>query len=175
MSNQISQMLLPEFDQEMRSTRRTLERVPQDKLTWKPHEKSGTMGWLAAHIALIPSWGTMTLTTESLDIAPPGEPAHRIEPATDVAAMLATFDRLVEECRATLAAAADEDFTKPWTLLRTGQPMFTMPRIAVYRSMVMNHMVHHRAQLSVYLRLNDIPVPALYGPSADEGVMTAGA
>jgi uncharacterized damage-inducible protein DinB len=175
MSNQISQMLLPEFDRELATTRKTLERIPQDKLTWKPHEKSGTAGWLAAHIALLPSWGLTALTTESLDIAPPGAPPYRIEPVTDVAAMLATFDEVVKNARAALAAASDEDFSKPWSLLRAGHTMFTMPRFAVYRDMVMNHLIHHRAQLAVYLRLLDVPVPALYGPSADEDVRMASA
>ncbi len=164
----LSQALLPEFDQEMGSTRKTLERVPEDKFDWKPHEKSTTMGGLATHIANLPSWAGRSLKQDEFDLAPPGQPPMRIEPASSREALLATFDQNVAEARAVIAGASDEYFMKPWTLLQGGKTIFTLPRVAVLRSFVMNHMIHHRAQLGVYLRLNDVPVPSVYGPSADE-------
>ena len=170
----ISENLLPEFDHEMANTRKTLERVPEDKFGWKPHEKSGTMGWLATHLATLPSWVTSTIDNDSLDIAPPGGPAFQIPPANSRKQILATFDQNVARARAGLAGARDDQLLKPWTLLAGGRTIFTLPRIAVLRSFVMNHSIHHRAQLGVYLRLNNIPVPATYGPSADEGGMFSG-
>jgi uncharacterized damage-inducible protein DinB len=163
----IAETLLPEFDHEMANTRIVLERVPDDKLTWKPHPKSWDMAHLAHHLATIPSWGADTMNTDSLDYTgyqPPPAPESRAE-------ILAAFDKGVVSARAALAGAADEKFMQNWSLSANGQTFFTMPRIAVLRSFVMNHAVHHRAQLGVYLRLNDIPVPAIYGPSADEGSM----
>jgi uncharacterized damage-inducible protein DinB len=165
----IADSILPEFDHEMANTRKTLERVPDDKFGWTPHEKSMTMGRLAGHLAQMPGWGKDTLTTESFDVAPvdgppvqPSQPKNRQE-------VLALFDKGVAEVRAALAAAKDDQLLKPWSLLAGGKPIFTMPRIAVLRSMILNHSIHHRAQLGVYLRLNNLPVPAIYGPSADEG------
>jgi uncharacterized damage-inducible protein DinB len=159
---------LPEFDQEMANTRRTLERVPEDKLSWKPHQKSPTMGWLASHLAHIPSWVRFTFEQDSLDVEPGGQrPAPRPLPAT-LAEVLSDFDQNVAQAREILRAAADSSFAQPWTLLKNGRAIFTLPRAAVIRSFVLNHLIHHRAQLTVYLRLNDVPVPALYGPSADE-------
>jgi uncharacterized damage-inducible protein DinB len=167
----IAQSLLPEFDQEMAGTRTTLERVPEGKLSWKPHQKSGTMGWLAAHVANLPSWIVITIKQDSLDIAPPGEQPPRPEPPKSTKELLDAFDKNVADARTALAGATDDHLLKPWSLLKTGQVIMTLPRVVCLRSFVMNHTVHHRAQLGVYLRLNDIPVPALYGPSADEGEM----
>ena len=167
----ISAMLLPEFDQEMANTRKTLERVPEDKFDWKPHPKSFTMGALSTHITSMTGWLAGTMTTDRMDIAPAGAPPYKEEPAKSSADLLQKFDTGTKAARAALEAASDESFQTPWSLLATGNVIFTMPRIAVVRSMIMNHMIHHRAQLTVYLRLNDIPVPALYGPSADEGKM----
>lgn len=167
----LSETLLPEFDQEMAGTRKTLERVPEDKLAWRPHEKSWTLADLATHVANVPSWATMTINTEELDIAPPGEEPYREPAAKSRAELLAKFEKGVAEARAALVAASDEHLLASWSLLAGGQNFFTMPRLAVLRSFVMNHMIHHRAQLTIYLRLNDVPVPALYGPSADEGGM----
>ncbi len=167
----LSEALLPEWEHEMANTRTTLERVPENKLGWKPHEKSGTMGWLAGHLANIPSWATFTLAEESLDLAPRGV---RLAPApapNSRGELLETFDKNVAAGRAAIAGASDAQLVKPWTLLSNGKTIFTLPRIAVLRSFVINHTIHHRAQLGVYLRLNNIPVPALYGPSADEGSM----
>jgi uncharacterized damage-inducible protein DinB len=167
----ISAALLPEFDQEMANTRKTLERVPDGKFSWKPHDKSGTMGWLAGHIASMPNWTLVTLNQDSLDMAPGGVQMQQPPPPSTNKDLLATFDKDLPAARAALAAASDEHLLKPWSLLNNGQNILTMPRIACLRAWVMNHSIHHRAQLGVYLRLNDIPVPAIYGPSADEGSM----
>jgi uncharacterized damage-inducible protein DinB len=167
----ISDALLPEFDQEMANTRKTLERVPDDKLGWKPHPKSFAMGSLATHICNMLGWAVDTIKKDSFDVAPVGAPPYKEEPAASQKALLEKFDKNVVPARAAIAAASDEDLLKPWSLLAGGQTLFTMPRIECLRSFVMNHTIHHRAQLTVYLRLNDIPVPALYGPSADEGGM----
>jgi uncharacterized damage-inducible protein DinB len=164
----LSDALLPEFDHEMANTRKTLERVPDEKFGWKPHEKSGTMGWLANHLATLPTWTGYTLNQDSLDLAPTGGSPPRPEPPTSREELLKLFDKNAAEARATIAGASDADFFKPWSLLSGGATLFTMPKVAVLRGFVMNHLIHHRGQLSVYLRLNDIPVPALYGPSADE-------
>lgn len=168
----LSEALLPEFDHEMANTRKTLERVPENKLSWKPHEKSGTMGWLATHLANLPTWVVSTLDKNSLDLAPPGGTAvGPIPPARSRKEVLEMFDKNVAAARAAIAGASDAHLGKPWTLLHGGKTVFTLPRIAVLRSFIMNHSIHHRAQLGVYLRLNNVPVPAIYGPSADEGAM----
>jgi uncharacterized damage-inducible protein DinB len=160
--------MLPEFDHEMANTRKTLERVPEDKFAWKPHEKSTSMGRLASHTAEIPGYACRALGTESFDVAPPGGPRHEFLDASSRKQLLEAFDRNVAQARAAIAAASDEDLLKSWSLMLGGNPIFTLPRIAVLRSFVMNHLIHHRAQLGVYLRLNDVPVPSIYGPSADE-------
>ncbi len=165
----ISKALLPEFDHEMASTRKTLERVPDDKFGWKPHEKSMPMGNLAVHLATLPGWTVQTLTQESLDLAPAGGEPFKLLEAKTTEEVLGIFDKQVAAARAEIAKASDEELMKPWSLLMTGQTIFTLPRAAVLRSFVMSHSIHHRAQLGVYLRLNDIPVPSIYGPSADEG------
>jgi uncharacterized damage-inducible protein DinB len=165
----LNQALLPEFDHEMANTRKTLERVPEDKFAWKPHEKSFSMVGLATHLATLPSWGALTIQRDSIDIAPEGEPPPKNEPAKSVEDLLERFDRNVATTRAALAGATDEDLLRTWTLLKGGKTIFSLPRVAALRSFVMNHNVHHRAQLGVYLRLNDVPVPSIYGPSADEG------
>ena len=165
--------LLPEFDQEMANTRKTLERFPEDKSTWKPHEKSMTMGRLAGHIAELPSLVVPALTTDSLDFSPPGGTPTKPTIATSRADLLALFDKNVAAARAAIATVSDESLMKPWTLLSGGRKIFTLPRGAVIRSMFMNHVIHHRAQFGVYLRLNDIAVPSIYGPSADEGTLAA--
>jgi uncharacterized damage-inducible protein DinB len=167
----LSESLLPEFDQEMANTRKTLERVPEDKLGWKPHEKSMTMGGLATHLSNIPIWAAHAINEDSLDIAPPGEPPYHIQEVASRQEALDAFDQNVAAAREALAGASDEHLLNPWTLLSGGNTIFALPRIAVLRSFVMNHNVHHRAQLGVYLRLNDVPVPSIYGPSADEGGM----
>jgi uncharacterized damage-inducible protein DinB len=165
----ISKTILPEFDHEMANTRKTLERVPDGKFAWKPHEKSMTLGGLATHLANIPSWTAQTFDRDELDIAPPGQPPYRLEEAKSRDALLEAFDKNVSSARAALEAATDENWKGKWSLLMTGKTIFTLPRTAVMRGFVMNHMIHHRAQLGVYLRLLDVPVPSIYGPSADEG------
>ena len=165
----IGQMMLPEFDQEMKNTRTTLERVPDGQWGWKPHEKSGTVGWLAAHLATMPGWLSMTIQTTELDYAPVNGPAYEPPKITNRKELLAEFDKSSGEARTALASVSDADLMQDWTLLAGGQKIFIMPRIACIRGMVMNHLIHHRAQLGVYFRLLNIPVPALYGPSADEG------
>lgn len=165
---QLSKALLPEFDQEMANTRKILERIPEDKLSWKPHVKSFSMGHLATHLAALPNWATITIENEEIDIAPEGQPPPKNEPAKSRNELLDTFDQNVAAARRALASATDERLLKGWTLLSGGKAMMTAPRISVLRSYVMNHIIHHRAQLGVYLRLNDVPVPAMYLNSADE-------
>jgi len=160
--------LLPEFDHEMATARKHLERVPEDKFGWKPHEKSGTMGWLAGHIADLPDWAVLGIKEDSIDLSPGG--VHATPPPTPATReeVLRTFDKNVAAARAAIAGVEDERLQQPWSLLMNGKPILTMPRLGVVRSFVMNHCIHHRAQLGVYLRLNDVPVPSSYGPSADE-------
>ena len=167
----MNQALLGEFDHEMASTRKSLERVPDGKFDRKPHTKSMTMGALAAHIAFIPHWAKLTLDTPNFEVNPPGGQQARPPELKTKADVLAFFDKNVPEARAAIAAASDQSMMTPWSLLNGGKTVFTMPRIGVLRAMIMNHMIHHRAQLGVYLRLNDVPVPSIYGPSADEAGM----
>ncbi len=164
----INQLLLPEFDQESANTRKTLERVPNDKWGWKPHEKSGTLGWLTAHIATLNDWTVATLKTDQLDFAPADGKKYEPPKVTNTKEAVAVFDKLTADARQALAAASDEDMHKPWTLLMGGQKLFTMPKYAVLRGFCFNHLIHHRAQLTMYLRELKVAVPALYGPSADE-------
>jgi uncharacterized damage-inducible protein DinB len=166
-----SEALLPEFDQEVVGIRKTLERIPEDKLGWKPHPKSMTMGGLATHLANLVSWGAIAVDTESLDMAPGGVPMAGPAEVKSRQELLATFDQNVAAARQAIAGAADAHLLRPWALLNNGKQVLSMPRIAVLRTFVMNHAIHHRAQLGVYLRLNDVPVPSIYGPSADEGKM----
>ena len=162
----IAQFLLGEFDMEMANTRKTLERVPDEKMGWTPHPKSFPLGTLARHLSDLPGWVTNTVNRDDLDLSSfPGYPAPEDNRQKD---LLANFDRNVGEARAALAAASDETMLGNWSLLRQGVKLMTLPRIAVVRSFAMNHIIHHRAQLGVYLRLLDIPVPSIYGPSADE-------
>lgn len=164
----IAQSLLPELDQEMVGTRKTLERIPADKFDFRPHPKSFTMIQLATHIANMIGWGRDTLKSDSFDVAPVGGEPYKEDPAGSVAELLEKFDKGLAEFREALANASDADLMANWSLLSGGNPIFTMPRIACLRGMIFNHLIHHRAQLGVYLRMNDVPVPALYGPSADE-------
>lgn len=161
----IKDALLAEFDHEIGTTRKLLERVPDDKLAWKPHEKSMTLGGLATHLGSIPRWAGTILNETSFDLAasPPPEPDR-----TSRAAILSLFDESRGQARAAMDKL-DAEYAAAWTLKRGGQEVFSMPRIAAFRSFVLSHLIHHRGQLSVYLRLNDVPVPAIYGPSADEG------
>jgi|ERR1700681_1245162 uncharacterized damage-inducible protein DinB len=163
----ISAMLLPEFDLEMANTRRTLQRIPTDKFGWQAHPKSFTMGKLATHLATLPTWTGVTLNTSGLDLAVPFD---QPKPAT-TEEVLELFDKNVAEAHAALASAADDVFHQTWTLKNGEHVIFSLPKVAVLRGFVVNHIIHHRGQMTVYLRLNDIPVPSIYGPSADESGM----
>jgi uncharacterized damage-inducible protein DinB len=161
----MSQALLPEFDNEMKSTRRTLERVPDEKFDWKPHEKSMTMGKLAGHLAELPNFATVIINTENLNF---DKGDYKPAVVNNRAEILALFDKYAAEAHEAIAGATDDHLRKPWSLIYQEKKLFDAPRAVALRSMMMNHLVHHRGQLTVYLRLNNIPVPAIYGPSADE-------
>jgi uncharacterized damage-inducible protein DinB len=163
--------LLAEFDHEMATTRRLLERVTDQSLSWTPHAKSMDMARLASHVAELPNWTATTITTDELDMNPPGGPGYQPTVFKEAQAILDTFDKGVAEAKAALEGATDEVLFGNWSLKNGGQTLFTMPKIACLRTWCFNHIIHHRGQLSVYLRLNDIPVPSIYGPSADEGGM----
>ena len=167
----IRDAFLPEFDHEMSTTRKTLERVPEDKADWKPHDTSMPMGRLAGHVAEMIGFGNIVFQGESFDFAPPG--AARMQPTTMTSRkqLLEVFDKNVASARAAISKASDEDFQKTFTLLNGGKTFFAMPRVQLMRSMILNHVIHHRGQLSVYLRMNKVAVPSLYGPSGDEGSM----
>ena len=160
--------ILPEFDREMANTRKVLDRVPEDRVNWQPHPKSHTIGWNANHLAEIPGWVEVTLTTPALDIAPVGAPPYQSPKLATRRELLEVFDRNVAAARKAIAAVKEDSLMQPWSLQSGGNTIFTMPRAAVIRGFVLNHMIHHRAILAVYLRLNNIPVPAIYGPSGDE-------
>ena len=164
----IAQSLLGEWDQEVANTKKMLAAVPDAQENWKPHEKSMSMGRLAAHIAELPEWAGVTVTTSELDLNPPGGEGYKPAVFGSSAANVAAFETKAQAARAAIAGASDEEFMKPWTLKSAGQLIFTLPKIAVMRSFVFSHIIHHRAQLSVYLRLHSVPVPGMYGPSADE-------
>lgn len=159
-----SQTLLPEFDEEMKNTRKLLECVPDGKFNYQPHPKSMTLGRLASHVAEMPMWGKTTLEVELLEMGPDMKPTI----AANQAELLRIFDKGVLEARERIAEATDEDWGKMWTFKYNGKTVMSMPRAAVMRGVVMNHMIHHRAQLGVFLRLNDVAIPGMYGPSADE-------
>ncbi len=167
----LSETILGEFDHEMANTRKTLERVPQDKFGWKPHDKSWSIKELATHLANLPSWTILTLKENLFDMAPKDAPPPKTPEVSTRQEMLEMFDKNVADAYAAIEKTSDEEFMKPWSLLSGGETLFSMPKIAVLRSFVMNHNIHHRAQLGVYLRLNDVPVPAIYGPTADEEMM----
>jgi len=167
----IAQSMLGEFDNEMASTRRTLERVPVDKLSWKPDPKSMSMGRLAGHVAEMVGWGAMVLSTDEFDLAGEYKP---LEP-TSQEQLLSEFDKNAKDARTALEKTTDPQMMAEWKLKMNGNTLMAMPRVAMVRSMVMNHIIHHRAQLTVYFRLNGVPVPGLYGPSADENDMPVAA
>lgn len=164
----IGKSLVPELDHEMAGTRRVLERVPDSLLDWKAHSKSNTVGWVASHLADIPSWADVCVNQDSFDVAPPGGPPHETVLLPSIGEILSHFDKNVAVAREVFSSADDQDLMKPWSLLQGGEVMLTMSRIAVVRTFILNHNIHHRAHLCVYLRLNDVPVPGLYGPSGDE-------
>ena len=160
--------LLPEFDREMGLTRRLLERVPDGQFEWRPHPTSVNLGRLAEHLTEMPLWATITMTRDGIDMTTPRPPDYH-SPDTK-AAVLAQFDTHLKAGRANLVGKTDPEFMAPWTLKAGGKEMFTMPKIVVMRNFVMNHMVHHRGQFSVYLRMLGVAVPSIYGPSGDESM-----
>jgi uncharacterized damage-inducible protein DinB len=164
----LADLLLPEFDEEMAATRRVLERVPDAKATWRPHAKSMPLGRLATHVAELPRWAVHAVTQDELDIAPPGAPAFRPVILESAPAIVALLDENVAAARRAQAATSDAEFAKPWAFKIGGHTMWTKSKLDVYRRTVLNHLVHHRGQLTLYLRLNEVPVPGTYGPSADE-------
>jgi uncharacterized damage-inducible protein DinB len=155
---------VPDFDQEMKNTRKVLERVPTEKFGFTPHAKSKPMIWLAGHVAQLPGWATAALTTDSLTLdgwTPPPPPKNTEE-------LLAEFDKNAAEAAAQIAKATPEQLAGEWSCSYKGNVFMRCPRTEVLRGMVLNHLIHHRAQLTMYLRMADIPVPGMYGPSADE-------
>jgi uncharacterized damage-inducible protein DinB len=163
-----SSSLLPEFDAEMANTRKMLARVPDAQLAWTPHHKSMSLRQLTSHLSEMPVWAIETLAKDDFDISPVDGPPFTPYEMTSVAEALSRFDDHLRQARALLATATDETMMRPWSFKRAGVTLFSMPKAALMRTHVMNHMIHHRGQLGVYLRLNDVPVPGLYGPSADE-------
>jgi uncharacterized damage-inducible protein DinB len=158
----LAETLLPEFDQEMKTTRRLIERVPTEKGKWKPHPKSFPLGHLTQLVVMMPSWITNAVQETSLDLA--NYPGYSYETTED---LLKTFDKNVKEARAALAKTSDKDFGVDWSLKHGDNVFFTAPRATIVRQTI-NHFVHHRGQLTVYLRLIDVPIPSIYGPTADE-------
>src|SRR5262249_18355282 len=162
----VSRQLVPEFTQEMATTRRVLARVPEDRFGWQPHAKSMTLGRLATHLADVTGFGATTPTQDGPALAArAGGPPKTLATLQEI---LDLFDANVAQSRAAIEATGDEAFAQPWTLRRGEQVIFTLPRIAALRTLSIHHTIHHRGQLSVYLRLNDVPVPSIYGPTADE-------
>ena len=163
----IADLLLPEYDNEIGVTRRVLERVPDDRAEWKPHPKAFSMAHLAQLVAMLPGWVGPVMGRTELDIAPTSGPTMAYS-NQKVSALLATFDAGAAAGRAAIARATDADFQVPWTLLAAGTVVSTQSRYLALRQLVLNHLVHHRAQLGVYLRITDQKVPQMYGPTADE-------
>lgn len=163
----LPQMMLHEFDQEMTATRKLLERVPDGKGEWRPHDKSMTLARLATHVAEIPHWTGRALVEPGFDVMPGGtrRPPLVVESAQE---RLALFDQKAADARATLARASDAVLNESWAFIRNGAPAWTATRYYGYRRMMQNHLIHHRAQLGVYLRQLGVPIPGMYGPSADE-------
>ena len=167
----LTELFLADLDREARPTRRTLERVPDGVHDWKPHPKSMPMGYLTTLVATMPSWLVMMVNQEELDLAPPGAPAYEAPQLRTSRELVEAFDANVASAREALLGVADEEhFMKPWRLLRGGVVLQEDPRHITIRDGFFQHLAHHRGQLTVYLRLNDAPVPSIYGPSADEAV-----
>jgi uncharacterized damage-inducible protein DinB len=163
----LRETLLPELDHETAVTRRLLERVPDDAFEWRPHERSMSLGRLATHVAELVRWGNVILDKDSYDYVEKTGPG-RTEPSRSH--VLELFDRHVADVRRNLAARTDAELFGPWAMRSGGRVVMSMPKIAALRRFLLNHLVHHRGQLSVYLRMRDVPLPPIYGPSADERV-----
>lgn len=162
---EIRELLLPEFDEEIQKTRATLERVPEDKLDYKPHEKSMPLGKLASHLAQMPRFATSIVELPGLDLTETKWEPFVMESRPQ---LLAAFDKFAARARTAISGAGDDQWKKNWRFSAGGKTILEGPSWSVYRTMFVNHSIHHRAQLGVYLRLNDIAVPATYGPSADD-------
>lgn len=162
---EIRQMLLPEFEVEMKKTRTLLERVPEGKQDYKPHEKSMPLGKLAAHVARLPEFGALIIEKPSFDMGTEKMPPLVMESRQQ---LLATFDAMVEKVRTAITSTDDAAWQQKWKFSFQGKTIVDEPRLFSYRNMFLNHLIHHRAQLGVYLRLNEVPLPATYGPSADD-------
>jgi uncharacterized damage-inducible protein DinB len=164
----IKEALLPEYDHEMATTRLLLERIPDTDAAWKPHPRSMSLGGLAMHIVTLQTWVPSILEQSSFDIAPPDGSAF-IPPAFESREqLLGLFDAGVARAREAIAARSDGEYMLPWTLRKGGVDVFTSPRVGVLRTFLLNHVIHHRGQLTVYLRLRDVPLPNIYGPTADD-------
>jgi uncharacterized damage-inducible protein DinB len=159
----INEMLLREFDQEMSKTKTTLERVPKDKWDWKPHVKSGTLGWMAGHVATLPGFTVAVSTNSEYDVAT-ARP-FKVDKDSDLVGL---FAKARGEARQALAGLSDEQLNQTWALKRNGQTIIAMPRYDMLPGMCLNHIIHHRGHLTMYLRELSVPAPPLYGPSADE-------
>jgi uncharacterized damage-inducible protein DinB len=164
---QILDMVLPEFDRETTVTRLLLERAPESRLSWAPHPRSRTLGDLCLHLADLPLWAVRVMQQSAYDLSPDDAEPQAHPPTGSQQATLARFDDHVRQARAAIAGASDADLLARWTLQRAGRTLFAMPRASVLRTLVLAHLIHHRGQLSVYLRVCDVPLPAIYGPSAD--------
>jgi uncharacterized damage-inducible protein DinB len=165
----LSALLLPEFDAEIATARKVLERVPDERIEWKPHEKAFPMGHLAQLVAMLPGWTTFIITKDEFDIAPKDGPTtvYKFQPVSE---LLALLDKSVADARPLIASVTDEQLEQQWTLKAGGQTVQTMTRYMTLRVSMLNHLVHHRAQLGLYLRLTEQKVPQMYGPTADERI-----
>lgn len=159
--------LLAAFDQIVAGSRTTLEAVPGDRMDWRPHEKSWTLGELATHLANLPNWTMATLSMSEFDIDPEGGGPPPIPPLGSAAELVAALDQSATAARGMIEGCSAEDLESPWTMLVSGEARFTLPKRVVLRTFIMDHMIHHRAQLGVYLRMLDVPLPQLFGPTAD--------
>lgn len=164
----IAESLLPEFDQEMGNLRKVISRVPDGKADWRPHPKSMALGYMAVHLARLASLVNRIVEGDEMDVGKASASGWKMPEFESAAATVAMFDEVVKSARAAIASASDSEMMKPWSLKNNGETRFTLPKVAALRTMVFNHMIHHRGQLTVYLRLNDVPLPSLYGPTADE-------
>lgn len=158
-----AESFLPGFEQEMGSTRQILELVPQELLNWKAHQSLNSIGWVASHLVDTMSWTEVIVTQPSFDIAPPGQPPHETELIDSAAELVPMFDRHFESAKGFVSGAAESSFDEPWTLLQRGEALFTAPRGSVVKNFLLNHVIHHRAFLVAYLRMNDVVCPGLYG------------
>lgn len=162
----IAQALLPEFDYEMSTTRKMLERFPEDKADWKPHDTCMTLGRLAGHVSELAGWVVPTIAQDKLVL----DPSHTPRVIKSRTEALKQFDESVKASRESIAGASDETLMQPWSLIAGDKTVLTLPKVAVLRSFVMNHMIHHRGQLAAFYRIAGVPVPSIYGPSKDEQV-----